>query len=56
MVVVGSVHKLQCLDVLEEAVGQQGDRVCVCVCPCVCVSVNIGRGYVVVLFEWVDGC
>lgn len=38
MVIVGSVHPLQCLGVLKLAVGQQGDGVSVFayVCMCVC--------------------
>ncbi len=37
MVIVGSVHQLQCLGVLEVAVGQQGDSVSVYLSVCMCV-------------------
>lgn len=37
MVVVGSVHQLQCLGVLDVAVGQQGDSVSVYLSVCMCV-------------------
>lgn len=58
MVVVGSVHKLRCLGVLEEAVGQQGDSVCVCVClsMCMCVCKHSGGwGWVCCGVVWVSG-